>query len=37
MTPTDKKLPGPEEGRPGMQHEGEKIEPGHAHIRRQDY
>jgi len=37
VTPTDKKLPGPEEGRPGMQHEGEKIEPGHVHIRRQDY
>ncbi len=37
VTPSDKKLPAPEEGRPGMVGEGEKIEPEQPHIRRQDY
>lgn len=37
VTPTDKKLPEPEEGRPGMKDEGEKIENTRPHIRRQDY
>ena len=37
VTPTDKKLPAPGEGRPGMQYEGEKIEQAEPHIRRQDY
>lgn len=37
MTPTDKKLPAPEEGRPGMKDEGGQIENVHPHIRRQDY
>ena len=37
VTPTDKKLPAPEEGRPGMTDEGAKIENTHPHIRRQDY
>ena len=37
VTPSDKKLPGPEEGRPGMKDEGEKLEPTQPHVRRQDY
>jgi len=37
VTPTDKKLPAPEEGRPGMKDEGGQIENVHPHIRRQDY
>ncbi|CAF0783918.1 unnamed protein product [Adineta steineri] len=37
VAPSDKKLPAPEEGRPGMKHEGEKIEITQPHVRRQDY
>jgi starch phosphorylase len=37
VTPTDKKLPAPEEGRPGTKDEGEKIEITQPHVRRQDY
>jgi len=37
VKPTNKKLPGPEEGRPGTVNEGGKIEPTEPHVRRQDY
>jgi starch phosphorylase len=37
VTTTDKKLPAPEEGRPGTQDEGETIEIRQPHVRRQDY
>jgi len=37
VTPSDKKLPAPEEGRPGTKDEGEKIEITEPHVRRQDY
>ncbi|CAF1162737.1 unnamed protein product, partial [Rotaria sordida] len=37
VTPSDKKLPAPEEGRPGTKDEGEKLESTQPHIRRHDY
>ncbi len=37
VTPSNKKLPAPEEGRPGMKDEGEKLEITEPHVRRQDY
>ncbi|CAF4795147.1 unnamed protein product, partial [Rotaria sp. Silwood1] len=37
VTPSDKKLPAPEEGRPGTKDEGEKLESTQNHVRRQDY
>jgi len=37
VEPNMQKLPDPEEGRPGADHEGEQIETVNAHIKRQDY
>lgn len=37
VTPSNKKLPAPAEGRPGTREEGEAIEMNESHVRRQDY